>query len=73
MRMLLFLPYGRSDQTFYSQTKKNSKTSKVIASEIVADRKGNAFIVEKIVKNCYAFYDYHYYLSILAVSIKIID
>ena len=32
MRMLLFLPYDRSDQTFYSQTKVNSKTSKVIAS-----------------------------------------
>ena len=32
MRMLLFLPYGRSEQTFQSQTKVNSKTSKVIAS-----------------------------------------
>ena len=33
MRMLpLFLPYDRSDRTFYSQTKVNSKTSKVIAS-----------------------------------------
>ena len=31
MRMLLFLPYDRSDRTFYSQTKVNSKTSKVIA------------------------------------------
>ena len=30
--MLLFLPYYRSDQTFYSQTKVNSKTSKDIAS-----------------------------------------
>ena len=36
MRMLLFLPYGRSDQTFYSQTKVNSKTSKVIASRCYA-------------------------------------
>ena len=45
-----------------------------IASQIVADRKGNAFIVEKIVKNCYAFYYYHCYLSILALlSIEIID
>ena len=32
MLMLLFLPYDRSDRTFYSQTKINSKTSKVIAS-----------------------------------------
>ena len=32
MCMLLFLPYDRSDRTFYSQTKVNSKTSKVIAS-----------------------------------------
>ena len=36
MRMLLFLPYGRSDQTFYSQTKVTSKTSKVIASRCYA-------------------------------------
>ena len=36
MRMLLFLPYGRSDQTFYSQTKVNSKTSKVIVSRCYA-------------------------------------
>ena len=48
MLMLLFLPYNRSDGTFYSQT--------------------------KIVKNCYAFYYYHGYLSILALlSIEIID
>ena len=48
--------------------------AEIAASQIVADRKGNAFIVEKIVKNCYAFYYYHCYLSILAVlSIKIID
>ena len=45
-----------------------------IASQIVADRKGNAFIVEKIVKNCYAFYYCHCYLSILALlSTEIID
>ena len=30
--------------------------AEIAASQIVADRKGNAFIVEKIVKNCYAFY-----------------
>ena len=36
MRILLFLPYGRSDQTFDSQTKVNSKTSKVIASRCYA-------------------------------------
>ena len=36
MRMLLFLPYCRFDQTFYSQTKLNSKTSKVIASRCYA-------------------------------------
>ena len=48
--------------------------AEIAASQIVADRKGNAFIVEKIVKNCYAFYYYHCYLSILALlSIEIID
>ena len=48
--------------------------AEIAASQIVADRKGNAFIVEKIVKNFYAFYYYHCYLSILALlSIKIID
>ena len=36
MRMLLFLLYGQSDQTFYSQTKVNSKISKVIASRCYA-------------------------------------
>ena len=46
----------------------------IAASQIVADRKGNAFIVEKMIKNCYTFYYYHCYLSILAVlSIEIID
>ena len=33
--------------------------AEIAASQIVADRKGNAFIVEKIVKNCYAFYYYN--------------
>ena len=48
--------------------------AEIAASQIVADRKGNAFIVEKIVKKFYAIYYYHCYLSILAVlSIKIID
>ena len=28
--------------------------AEIAASQIVADRKGNAFIVEKIIKNCYA-------------------
>ena len=47
-------------------------TIEIAASQIVADRNGNAFIVEK---NCYAsVYYYHCYLSILAIlSIKIID
>ena len=46
----------------------------IAASQIVADRKGNAFIVEKIVKKFYVICYYHGYLSILAVlSIKIID
>ena len=31
MHMLLFVPYDRSDRTFYSQTKVSSKISKVIA------------------------------------------
>ena len=48
--------------------------AEIAASQIVADRKGNAFIVEKMVKKCSPFYYYHCYLSILAVlSIKIID
>ena len=40
--------------------------AEIVASKIVADRKRNAFIVEKMIKNCYAFYYYHCYLSILA-------
>ena len=40
MRMLLFLPYDRSDRTFYSQTEVNSKTSKVIASRCYAQSSG---------------------------------
>ena len=39
----------------------------IAASQTVADPKGNAFTVEKIVKNCYAFYHYNCYLSILAL------
>ena len=47
--------------------------AEIAASQIVADRKGNAFVVEKMIKNCYAFYYYHCYLSILALlSIEII-
>ena len=53
---------------------RDHKIAWIAASQIVADRKGNAFIVEKIVKNCYAFCYYHCYLSILALlSIEIID
>ena len=63
---------------FAEQTRKTLSQiawiAEIAASQIVADRKGNAFIAEKIVKNCSAFYYYHCYLSILAVlSIKIID
>ena len=48
--------------------------AEITASQIVADHKGNAFSVEKIVKNGYAFYYYHCYVSILALpSIEIID
>ena len=48
--------------------------AELAASQIVADRKGNAFICEKSRKNNYAFYYYHCYLSILALlSIEIID
>ena len=32
--MLLFLPYDRSDRTFYSQTKVNSNTSKVLLQDV---------------------------------------
>ena len=43
--------------------------AEIAASQIVADRKGNAFIVEKIVKNCHAFYyynrQYSYSLTVL--------
>ena len=43
----------------------------IAASQIVADRKGNAFIVEK---NCYAsVYYYHCYYFLAVLSIKIID
>ena len=48
--------------------------AEIAASQKVAERKGNAFIVEIIVKNCYDFCYYHYYLSILALlSIEIIN
>ena len=43
--------------------------AEIAASQIVADRKGNAFIVEKIVKNCYAFHYYHCYLSIFGITL----
>ena len=33
--------------------------AEIAVSQIVADRKGNAFIVEKIAKNCHAFNYYH--------------
>ena len=62
---------------FAEQTRKTLSQiawiAEIAASQIVADRKGNAFIAEKIVKNCSAFYYYHC-LSILALlSIEIID
>ena len=41
--------------------------AEIAASQIVEEHKGNAFTVEKIVKNCYAFNHYHCYLSILAL------
>ena len=48
--------------------------AEIAGSQIVADHKGNGFIVEKMIKNCYAFYYYHCYLSILALlSSEIID
>ena len=34
MRMLLFLPYDRSDRTFYGQTKVNSKTQKFLLQDV---------------------------------------
>ena len=33
--------------------------AEIAASQIVADRKGNAFIVVKMIKNCFAFYYHH--------------
>ena len=48
--------------------------AEIAASQIVAGRKGNAFMEEKILKYCYAFYYYHCYSSILAVlSITVVD
>ena len=45
--------------------------AEISTSQMVADRN---FIVEKIVKNCYGFYYYHSYLSILALlSSEFID
>ena len=56
------------------QEKNYHKIAWIAALQIVADRKGNAFNVEKIVKYCYAFYYYNCYLSIFALlSIEIID
>ena len=71
--------YWESEAFFcWTNKKKNyhkiAWIAEIAASQTVADRKGNAFIVEKIEKNCYAFYYYHCYLSILALlSIEIID
>ena len=48
--------------------------AEIAASPVVSDRKGNAFIVEKIVNVFYTNNYYHCYLSILALlSIEIID
>ena len=48
--------------------------AEITASQIVADRKGNAFIVDKMIKQLLCFYYYHCYLNILALlSIEIID
>ena len=33
--------------------------AEIAALQIVADLKGNAFIVEKMIKNCHAFYYHH--------------
>ena len=47
-------------QGFYLSNKQEKNyhniawNAEIPASQIVADRKGNAFIVEKIIKNCYA-------------------
>ena len=50
------------------------KIAEIAASQVVAGRKGNAFIVEKIVKNCNTFCYYHCYLCILTLlSIEITD
>ena len=56
------------------KTHMTARIAELAALQIVADRKGNAFIVEKIVKNCYPFCYYHCYLCILALlRIEIID
>ena len=61
----------------YKQEKNYHKIAwmaEIVASQIVADSNGNTLIVVKIVKNCYSFYYYHCYLSILPLlSIEIID
>ena len=67
-----------SVQGFYLLNKQEQNYHKIAwiaeiaTSQIVADRK--RFHLEKRVNNCYAFYYYHCYLSILVLlSIEIID
>ena len=68
-------------QGFYLLKKQEKKNyhkivwiAEIVASQIVADRKGNAFIVEKMIKNGYVIYYYHCYLSLFALlSTEIID
>ena len=63
MRVRGFYLFNKQEKNYH----KIAWIAEIAASQIVADRKGNAFIVEKIVKkNRYAFYYYHGYLSILA-------
>ena len=50
---------------FYLLNKQEENRHKIVwiaeiaALQIVADLKGNAFIVEKMIKNCHAFYYHH--------------
>ena len=68
---------GRDFYLLNKQEKNYNKIAwiaEIAASQKVADRKGNASIVEKIVKKCYDFCYYHCYLSILALlGIEIIN
>ena len=66
MKNSFYLP-SQSPRLLFVAEHRIAWVAEIAASQIVADRKGNAFIVKKIVKNCYAFSYYHCYLSSFAL------